>query len=104
MEYDYVSEKVWDSLMAGCIPIYLGSSTVSSLVPDPSGIIIYDADGKGNVSTPEQLDELLYEIGSNKERYEAMIAWKYKKVNIRISPVHVLPRHRSTQYACCHPT
>jgi hypothetical protein len=41
----------------------------------------YDASGKsGNASTPEQLDALLHEIGSDKARYEAMLAWKQRKV------------------------
>jgi hypothetical protein len=36
--------------------------------------------GKGNASTVEQLDALMHEIGSSKERYEKMLAWKHKKV------------------------
>jgi hypothetical protein len=31
----------------------------------------------------EQLDALMHEIGSNKERYEKMLAWKHKKVRSR---------------------
>jgi hypothetical protein len=36
--------------------------------------------GKGNASTVQQLDALMHEIGSNKQRYEKMLAWKHKKV------------------------
>jgi hypothetical protein len=37
--------------------------------------------GKGNASTVEELDAMMHEIGSNKERYEKMLAWKHKKVH-----------------------
>lgn len=78
--YEYVSEKLWDGLEAGCIPVYLGSPTAPDLVPDRSGVIIYDPKGFGDVSTPQELDNLMHQIGSSKERYEAMLAWKYKQV------------------------
>lgn len=79
--HDYVTEKIWDGLAAGCVPIYLGSNSIGSYVPDPKGIIVYDPKGKGNASTPEELDALLHSIGSNKTRYEEMVAWKSKKVH-----------------------
>jgi hypothetical protein len=40
----------------------------------------FDTSGAGDASTPEQLDALMHEIGSNKQRYEAMLAWKHRKV------------------------
>jgi hypothetical protein len=41
----------------------------------------YDRSGKtGHASTPEQLDAVMHEIGSDKQRYEAMLAWKTRKV------------------------
>lgn len=78
--YDYVTEKLWDGLEAGCIPVYLGSSVALDQVPDRSGVIVYDPKGYGDVSTAQELDNLMQQIGSHKERYEAMLAWKYKQV------------------------
>jgi hypothetical protein len=41
----------------------------------------YDASGKsGHASTPEQLDAVMHDIGSDQARYEAMLAWKQRKV------------------------
>lgn len=79
LAYDYVTEKVWDGLAAGCVPVYMGSSSALDMIPDRRGIILYDPAGKGNASTPTELDALMHEIGSDKARYEAMVAWKHKK-------------------------
>lgn len=37
---DYVTEKLWDALIAGCIPVCLGSSTAQQIIPDPNSIIM----------------------------------------------------------------
>ncbi|WIA21264.1 hypothetical protein OEZ85_000499 [Tetradesmus obliquus] len=87
LAHDYVTEKLWDGLAAGCVPIYLGSPSALQMAPDGSSIIMYDPKGKGSASTVEQLDALMHEIGSNKERYEKMLAWKHKKVEEQPSPL-----------------
>lgn len=40
----------------------------------------YDAKGGGDASTPEELDALMDAIGKDKQRYEAMLAWKHRQV------------------------
>jgi alpha-1,3-fucosyltransferase 10 len=37
---DYMTEKMWDALAAGCIPVYLGSSNAQHIVPDPTSFIV----------------------------------------------------------------
>jgi len=37
---DYMTEKLWDALAAGCIPIYLGSKNAPHIIPDPQSIIM----------------------------------------------------------------
>lgn len=37
---DYMTEKMWDALAAGCIPIYLGSKNAAKIIPDPNSIIM----------------------------------------------------------------
>ena len=34
----------------------------------------------GNATTPKELDALMHAIGSDKARYEAMVAWKFMPV------------------------
>lgn len=44
----------------------------------------YDATGKsGHASSPEQLDAVMHEIGNDKKRYDAMLAWKTRKVSTK---------------------
>lgn len=76
--FDYVTEKVWDALVAGCVPIYMGSPTVRSILPDPAGVIVYGPGG--NASTVEELDALVHRIGNDKAAYERLVAWKHKPV------------------------
>jgi hypothetical protein len=40
LSQDYVSEKIWDGLHAGCVPVYLGSNSVRDMVPDPHSFIM----------------------------------------------------------------
>lgn len=41
----------------------------------------YDPLGAGDAASPEHLDVLLHDIGSNQSRFEAMLAWKHLKVS-----------------------
>lgn len=40
----------------------------------------FDPAGNGNASTPEELDDVMHQIGSDKQRYESMLAWKHTPV------------------------
>lgn len=77
---DYVTEKLWDGLVAGCVPVYMGAPSAVTMVPDRQGIIVYDPTGRGNASTPQELAQLLDAIGRDKNLYESMLRWKYNKV------------------------
>jgi hypothetical protein len=71
---DYVSEKVMDSLRAGCVPIYLGAPNVRAFLPVPWAVIMYGPGG--NATTPAELDALMERVGRDKELYESLLAWK----------------------------
>ncbi len=38
---DYVTEKLYDAFVAGCVPLYLGAPNIADLLPDPESIIDY---------------------------------------------------------------
>jgi hypothetical protein len=40
LRQDYITEKIWDGLRAGCIPVYLGSFSVYDVVPDRNSFIM----------------------------------------------------------------
>jgi hypothetical protein len=44
-------------------------------------VVRYDPAGSGHAASPEELDAVLHEIGSNKTAYEAMLAWKHSRVS-----------------------
>lgn len=51
----------------------------------------YDPQGNsGHASTPEQLDDIMHRIGSDKGQYEAMVAWKAQRVSHFVAhPQHI---------------
>lgn len=73
-EAGYVTEKVFDALIAGVVPIYLGpSQDCRPLLPSPDAAIFFD-DFKHNVT---KLSEYLVRLASNETAYEAHRAWRH---------------------------
>ena len=60
---EYLTEKIWDALMAGCIPIYLGA-TLPSEVFTGSGIIHFDP------QHPETVLDAVKELEENRDYRE----------------------------------
>lgn len=69
---DYTSEKVYDGLLAGSLPIYYGNPNITHLVPPHS--IIRAAD----FPSPKALADFLKELAKDQERYEMYFQWKYE--------------------------
>jgi len=72
MEPWYVTEKVWDALGEGSIPVYWGTHEVKKWVPP--GSILYAPD-----YTPQELADKM--IGFTSEDFTAAYAWKKKPVS-----------------------
>lgn len=68
---DYVTEKLYDGLVAGCVPIYLGAPNIYDYIPHNSSIVDYQ-----QLGSPERLMEELEHLASNRAAYEAKLAWK----------------------------
>ena len=69
-EDDYITEKLWGSLEAGIIPVYLGAPNVR--LHAPGGSIIVAAD----FASPQLLGEHLQKVANNRELYEQYHAWR----------------------------
>ena len=68
---DYVTEKFFDPLIAGSVPIYLGAPNIADFAPgDHCFINVADFPG------PAQLAEYLRFLGDCPEEYESYLAWK----------------------------
>lgn len=68
---DYVTEKVYDGLMAGCVPIYLGAPNIDDYIPDSNAIVNYAILG-----SPEALKAELERLAADQELYEQKLLWK----------------------------
>lgn len=68
---DYVTEKVYDGLVAGCIPVYWGAPNVADFIPDRNAIIDY-----AKLGSPEALKAELERLAFDREAYEGKLRWK----------------------------
>jgi len=64
----YVTEKVWDALWEGAVPVYFGTPEVKQIVP-PNSIIYY-----ADFESPEALAD--YIMGFTEETFAAARAWR----------------------------
>ena len=69
-EDDYITEKLWGSLEAGIIPVYLGAPNVR--LHAPKGSIILAAD----FASPQLLGEYLQKVANDRDLYEQYHAWR----------------------------
>ncbi len=67
---DYVTEKIYDCLMAGTVPIYLGTPDVAEFVPEGSYI---DATAHGG---PRGLAAYLKHLLERPDEYASYLAWR----------------------------
>jgi len=68
---DYVSEKVFDGLIAGTVPVYLGAPNIDDYLPGKKCII--NASNFGNAA---ELGKYLLSLQKNRKEYESYLAWK----------------------------
>eukprot|EP00201_Polytomella_parva_P004436 CAMPEP_0175076986 /NCGR_PEP_ID=MMETSP0052_2-20121109/23091_1 /TAXON_ID=51329 ORGANISM="Polytomella parva, Strain SAG 63-3" /NCGR_SAMPLE_ID=MMETSP0052_2 /ASSEMBLY_ACC=CAM_ASM_000194 /LENGTH=324 /DNA_ID=CAMNT_0016346305 /DNA_START=675 /DNA_END=1649 /DNA_ORIENTATION=- len=73
---DYITEKLWQALEAGCVPIYYGPPNVADQLPDPNAIIDYS-----KLGSPEALMKEIIRLNEDDEAYNAKLMWKYKDFN-----------------------
>ena len=68
----YVTEKVYEALDAGVVPVYFGAPNVDRFVPHPSAVIMADR------YSPRELATLLNETASDPAKYASYFEWKKK--------------------------
>ena len=75
--HDYITEKFWRPLMAGSVPIVLGSPTIKDWAPDVNHSIIVAKDYR----SPKELAEYLLYLDSHDEEYEKYLEFKRSGVS-----------------------
>jgi hypothetical protein len=68
---DYVSEKFFDPLVAGAVPVYLGAPNVELFAPGDHCFI-----NTADFSGPAELAEYLLYLQQHDTEYQAYLAWK----------------------------
>jgi hypothetical protein len=68
---DYVTEKVYQALVAGTVPIYIGAPNIDDLIPSPDSII-----KAADFNSPAALAKHLRFLRDNPIEYEKYLAWK----------------------------
>lgn len=68
---DYVTEKFFDPLVAGSVPIYLGAPNVEDFAPGEHCFI-----NVADFPNPKALAEYLVTVASDEATYRAYFAWK----------------------------
>src|SRR5262245_8090347 len=68
---DYVTEKFFDPLIAGSVPVYLGAPNVEDFAPGDNCFI-----NASDWRSPEALARYLIEVASDEHRYQSFFEWK----------------------------
>lgn len=74
---DYATEKLYDALVAGCVPIYLGHPNIADFVPEESAIINY-----AQLGSPQALQAELERLAGDEQAYAAKLEWKTKDTKL----------------------
>ena len=70
---DYVSEKVYAAMSAGCTPIYYGPADMTPFLPAAAAIIDWRVH-----DTPEKLAAEIHRLNANEAVYNTSHAWRYE--------------------------
>ena len=73
--YDSVTEKIYDALIAGAVPVYLGAPNIEEFVPSGSYIDVRSFSG------PRELSQFLIEVANDPKRYEKFHEWRKQTVD-----------------------
>ncbi|MCP4403389.1 MAG: hypothetical protein GY801_39540 [bacterium] len=68
---DSVTEKFFDPLVAGCIPVYLGAPNINEYTPGKHCFI-----NISNFLGPKELADDLIQLDKNDTEYQQYLAWK----------------------------
>ncbi len=93
IEKDYVTEKFFDPLARGCVPVYLGAPNIDDFAPGDHSFI-HAADFSG----PKELAEYLLALNEDEKAYSAYHDWRRRPLRpqyrrfIEIQRVHPFSR------------
>ena len=86
---DYVSEKVFEGLFSGSLPVYRGTEGVERFLPSSDSFI--DA----NNMTPKELADMLNILANDENRYSKYFDFKKRQISNQFLNI--------TSMSYCHP-
>lgn len=72
---DYVSEKLWQALWAGCLPIYWGAPNVGDRLPMAKSRMLLDY---ADLKSVDALAERIHELSQDEDAYNSFFEWKQR--------------------------
>jgi hypothetical protein len=75
---DYVTEKFYDPLLVGSVPVYLGAPNVIDHAPAPGCYI-----DVRDFANPRELARFLLELSSDEARYAQYLEWRERPLDAR---------------------
>lgn len=73
---DYVTEKFYEPLLSGSVPVYLGAPNINDFSPDPSAFInVHD------YPEPKDLADTIQRYCEDEQKYAAFFDWKKRPMN-----------------------
>lgn len=74
---DYITEKLWRPLMAGSVPIYHGSPSITDWLPNDNSAILIK-----RFASAKKLAEYVHKVNKNDSLYETFLLHKLNKNGI----------------------
>jgi len=79
---DYVSEKVFDGFLAGSLPVYYGTKSITKYLPSEHSVI-----QANDFDSPKALAEYLKTVATNQTLYDSYFEWKKEKPTAQFKKV-----------------
>jgi len=92
---DYVTEKFFDPLIAGSLPVYLGASNIADFAPGEHCYI-----NALDFENPAALAAFLLELASDEQRYLSYLAWKSRPLRPQFVELVELTREPAFARLC----
>jgi hypothetical protein len=86
---DYVSEKVYEGLIAGTLPVYRGAESIAKFMPSRDSFI------NANQMTPKQIADLLTALSTDEKAYNKYFEYRSQPLSEKFYEI--------TQRSYCHP-
>jgi len=95
IDRDYVTEKWFDCLLAGCVPVYLGAPNIADFAPAPDSYV--DA---SRFPDAARLAAHLRALAAAPAAYNAMFEWKRRSLPARFSALFADQQRPFLQRLC----